>query len=338
MPKQHQVSLKDLAHELEVSVSTVSRALHDSPEIGRELKQKITELARLRGYRPNPFARSLRKGAPKIIGVITPKMNSHYHSSVIAGIEDEAQKQGYSIICTNSHENPDDETRCINDLLAMHVDGIICSLTQDTSEYSNFEQLKTLNVPLVFYARTCLQDMFSSVVSNDIIASQQACEHLIKQGCRRIGFVVGPNHLDMVKRRKHGFIEALHEANMPVEPNLFKCHKLERETAHQSALDLIRNEHVDALLAINYDTLYGCLSAIRECHKRIPQDIALMGFVDDPDVSYLTPPVTSVVDHSYEIGIRSCQLLLKQITGDKKIHHEILPMQINIRKSSKKNG
>lgn len=336
MPKQHQVSLKDLALELNVSVATVSRALHDNPEISRDLREKVQELARRRGYRPNPFAQSLRKGAPQIIGVITPKMNSHYHSSVIAGIEDEARKQGYSIICTNSHENPDDETRCINDLLAMHVVGIICSLTQDTSEYTKFEQLSRLNVPLVFYARTCMQDTFSSVISNDIIASQQACDHLLKQGFRRIGFVGGPNHLDMVKRRKKGFIAALHEAKVPVEPKLFKCGTLDRETARQSALDLIRNEHVDALLAVNYDTLYGCLSAIRECHKRIPQDIALMGFADDPDVSYLTPPITSVVDQSYDIGIRSCQMLLKHISGDKKVTHEVLPMHINIRKSTKK--
>lgn len=336
MPKQHQVSLKDLAAELQISVATVSRALHDNHEISRELRIRVQELAHRRGYRPNPFAQRLRKGATKIIGVIVPKINSHYHSSVIAGIEDEARKQGYSIICANSHENPDDETRCINDLLAMHVDGIICSLAQNTTEYSKFEQFNILNIPLVFYARTCMQDTFSSVVSNDIIATQQACEHLLQQGCRRIGFIGGPNHLDMVKRRKRGFINALHEAKIAVEPKFFKCGTLDRDTAYQSAITLIREEHVDAILAINYDTLYGCLSAIRDCYKRIPQDIALMGFVDDPDVSYLTPPVTSIVDQSYEIGTRSCQLLLNQISGNKDIAHVVLPMRIHIRKSTKK--
>lgn len=326
--------LKDIAKALGVSVSSVSRALHDSPEVGVELRKKVKCLAEEWNYRPNPFAQSLRKGSPKIIGVVVPSMSSHFHSSVIAGLEDEARKSGYSVICANSHENYHDEVTCIDNLLGMHVDGIIICLSQETKEYSKFEELADNNMPTVLYARTCLNTRISSVISNDIIASKQATLHLIQQGCRRIGFIGGPNYLDMVKRRKHGFIEALHEAKFKVNPKFFKCEMLSRETAYTSTKQLIEQMQVDAIMAINYDCVYGAIDAIREKGLSIPEDIALIGFVDTPDVSYLTPSISSIADESYYMGQRLCQILLHHICGDRRIIHEVVPMQINIRKSS----
>jgi len=337
MDRPKNVSLKDIAKALNISIASVSRALHDSPEVGQDLRERVKYLAEKWNYRPNPFAQSLRKGAPKIIGVVSPSMNSHFHSSVIAGVEDEARKSGYSVICANSHENSQDEATCIDNLMAMHVDGIIVCLSQETTEYSKYEELAENNVPTVLYARTCLNDRLSSVISNDIIASEQATRHLIQQGCRRIGFIGGPNHLDMVKRRKHGFIEALHEAKIEVNPQLFKCATLSRDTAYRSTLQLIEQQHVDAIMAINYDCVYGAIDAIREKRLSIPRDIALIGFVDAPDVRYLTPPISSIVDESYRMGQRSCQILMQHIAGDRTIFHEVLSMQINIRKSSTRN-
>lgn len=330
-------SLKDMAKILGVSVASVSRALHDSDEVGEELKNKVRALAQELSYRPNPFALSLKRDAPGIIGVITPSMNTHFHSSVISGIEDEARKNGYSVICANSHENKDFEIQCIENLLSMHVDGVIACITEETSDYEKFEEVVAQNIPIVFYARTCLHEKVSSVISDDTTATMEATQHLITNGCKTIGFVGGPNHLDMVKRRKHGFIEALHEAQIKVKPSHFKSGRMDRRTAYKSAIELITNEKVDGILTINYEGLYGTLDAIRERKLRVPEDIALIGFVDDPDVSYLTPSVSSVVDQSYEIGKRSCHLLLKQIFGDKSVCHEVLPMRVNIRESSKRH-
>jgi DNA-binding LacI/PurR family transcriptional regulator len=334
MDRPKKASLKDIAKALGVSVASVSRALHDSDEVGLELREKVKCLAEKWNYRPNPFAQSLRKGSPKIIGVVVPSMSSHFHSSVIAGLEDEARKSGYSVICANSHENRYDEITCIDNLLGMHVDGIIICLSQETKEYGKFEELADSNMPTVLYARTCLNDRLSSVISDDIIASKQATLHLIQQGCCRIGFIGGPNHLDMVKRRKHGFIEALHEAKLRVNPKFFKCAMLTREIAYISTKQLIEQMQVDAIMAINYDCVYGAIDAIREKGLSIPEDIALIGFVDTPDVRYLTPPISSIADKSFYMGQRLCQILLRHIGGDKKILHEVLPMQINIRKSS----
>ena len=172
------------------------------------------------------------------------------------------------------------------------------------------------------------------MVSNDIIAAEQSTRHLIRQGCRRIGFIGGPNHLDMVRRRKHGFIEALHEAKISVTPDFFRCKKLSRQTAYESTRSLIEEQQVDGIMAINYDCVYGALDAIREKGLQIPEDIALIGFVDTPDVRYLTPPISSIADESFLMGQRSCQILLRHIDGTKSIFHEVLPMRINIRKSS----
>jgi LacI family transcriptional regulator len=204
--KQHRTSLKDIAVELGVSIATVSRALRDSPEIGKEMQIKVKELARKLNYRPNPFAQSLRKEAPKIIGVVVPNLVTHYYAAVLDGIEDEARRAGYSVLSANSHENFEDEQQAIDTFMRMHVEGIIACLAQTTTDYSHFQEISEIGVPLVFFGRTCLTDRFSCVTANGDEAAQMATQHLIDTGSRRIAFIGGPNHLDMVRRRKHGYL------------------------------------------------------------------------------------------------------------------------------------
>ena len=215
--KRHRTSLKDLAQELGVSIATVSRALRNSPEIGQEMQAKVKELAKKLNYRPNPFARSLRHEAPKIIGVVVPNLVTHFYSAVLDGIEDEASKAGYSIISANSHEDCIIEARAIDNFISMHVEGIVACLAQDTTDYSHFEEIASMGIPLVFFGRTCLTDKFSSVTANGDEAAQMATNHLIETGSKRIAFIGGPNHLDMVRRRKHGDLEALREHRIPID-------------------------------------------------------------------------------------------------------------------------
>ena len=209
MANQKRTSLKDLAKELGVSIATVSRALRNSPEIGQEMQMKVKALAKRLNYRPNPFAQSLRKEAPRVIGVVVPDLVTHYYSAVLDGIENEAKKAGYSVICANTHENCEDEVMVIDNFINLHVEGIIASLSQNTTDYSHFEEIAKMGIPLVFFGRTCLPDKFSCVIANGDIAAQEATQHLIDTGSRRIAFIGGPNHLDMVWRRKHGYLEAL---------------------------------------------------------------------------------------------------------------------------------
>ena len=200
--KPRRTSLKDLADKLGVSIATISRALRNSHEVGEDMTRKVQALAKEMNYRPNPFAQSLRKDSPKVIGVIVPNLVTHYYASVLDGIEDYAMRQGYSVISANSRESCEREVKAVSNFLDMHVEGIIACLSQETTDYSHFEELYDMGVPVVFFARCCMEDKFSQVVANGDVAAQEATQHMIDTGSRRIAFIGGPNHLDMVKRRK----------------------------------------------------------------------------------------------------------------------------------------
>ena len=333
---KRRISLKDLARELGVSIATVSRALRNSPEIGTEMQQRVKELARQLNYRPNPFAQSLRKEAPRIIGVVLPNLVTHYYASVLDGIEEEAAEEGYSVISANSHEDVEAETRAIDNFIGMHVEGIVACLAQTTTDYAHFEELSEMGIPLVFFGRTCLAEKFSSVKANGDEAAQLATEHLISTGCRRIAFVGGPNHLDMVRRRKHGYLEALREARIPIDRNLVACGSIDYKLAMERTKEmLLQPERPDAILAFNDIITFAALTAIRTVGLRVPEDVSLIGFTDDAHVQYVTPRLTAIEDQSKLMGRTACRLLLDNISGNHKICHKIVPQKLVIRESTR---
>ncbi len=338
--KLHRTSLKDLAQELGVSIATVSRALRNSPEIGKDMQQRVKDLAKRLNYRPNPFAQSLRKEAPKIIGVVVPNLVTHYYAAVLDGIEDEARRAGYSVISANSHENFEDEAHAVDNFVSLHVEGIIACLAQTTTDYHHYEEIAEMGIPLVFFGRTCLTERFSSVTANGDEAAQLATQHLIDTGSRRIAFIGGPNHLDMVRRRKHGYLEALRDNRIPIDRDLVVCDKIDYQVALASAMNLLQSDHrPDAILAFNDIITFAAFTAIKNCGLRIPEDVALIGFTDDVHSEYVTPRMSAIADQSHLIGVTACQLLLKSIGGDPKVYKEIVPQKLVIRDTSaKKDG
>lgn len=336
--KQRRTSLKDLADKLGVSIATVSRALRNSHEVGEEMTQKVKKLAKELNYRPNPFAQSLRKEAPRVIGVIVPNLVTHYYAAVLDGIEDYASKLGYSVISSNSHEDHEREAQALDNFLNMHVEGIIACLAQDTTDYSHFEQLYEMGVPLVFFARCCLEDMFSQVVGNGDVAAQEATQHMIETGSRRVAFIGGPNHLDMVRRRKHGYLEALRENRIPIDRDLVVCDKIDFDVARNATLRLLEGENPpDAILAFNDIITYAAFDAIKSKGLRIPEDVAIIGFTDGDTAAFVTPRLSAIMDQAHVQGTKACQLLMKSINGDEKIYKEVVPMILKIRESSEKN-
>lgn len=335
--KQHRISLKDLARELNVSIATVSRALRGSSEIGQEMQEKVKALAKARNYRPNPFAQSLRKEAPKVIGVVLPNLVTHYYAAVLDGIEDEARRAGYSVISANSHESFDNETQAIDNFISLHVEGIIACLAQNTTDYSHFEEIASMGIPLVFFGRTCLKERFSCVTANGDQAAQMATQHLIDTGSRRIAFVGGPNHLDMVQRRKHGYLEALRENRIPIDRNLVMCGQIDYDDMLEKTTQLLREQRPDAILAFNDILTFAAFNAIKQLGMRIPDDVALIGFTDDAHAAYVTPQMSAIEDQAHLMGVTSCQLLLKNIAGDTKVYHKIVPQRLVIRDTSAKN-
>lgn len=327
--------MKDLAQELGVSIATVSRALRNSPEIGQDMQKKVKDLAKRLNYRPNPFAQSLRKEAPRVIGVVVPNLVTHYYAAVLDGIEDEARKEGYSVISANTHEDTEAEIRAIDNFIGLHVEGIIACLSQNTTDYSHFEEIANMGIPLVFFGRTCLTDRFSSVTANGDEAAFRATQHLIDTGSRRIAFIGGPNHLDMVRRRKHGYLEALRENHIPIDRNLVACEKIDYQWAMDTTTRLLKQaDRPDAILAFNDIITFAAFTAIKQQNLHIPEDVALIGFTDDVHAQYVTPRMSAIEDQSHQMGQTACQLLLKNINGDSKIYREIVPQKLIIRETS----
>ncbi len=301
------------------------------------MRQKVQALAKELNYRPNPFAQSLRKEAPRVIGVVVPNLVTHYYAAVLDGIEDYASTVGYSVISANSHEDHLREERAIDNFVNMHVEGIIACLAQDTVDYSHFVEINKMGIPLVFFARTCLPELFSSVVANGDVAAQEATNHLIETGSRRIAFIGGPNHLDMVRRRKHGYLEALREHRIPIDRSLVACGKIDYEEARQTTLNLLkRDDRPDAILAFNDIITYAAFDAIKSLGLHIPQDVAIIGFTDGDSSAFVTPKLTAIMDQAHVQGVKACELLLRNISGDKRIYKEVVPMILKIRESSDK--
>ena len=270
-----------------------------------------------------------------MIGVVVPNLVTHYYAAVLDGIEEEAAKSGYSVISANTHEQSDAEVKAIDNFISLHVEGIVACLSQNTTDYSHFEEISQMDIPLVFFGRTCLPEKFSSVTANGDVAAQEATQHLIDTGSRRIAFIGGPNHLDMVRRRKHGYLEALRENRIPIERELVVCDSISYEWALDTTIRLLESDNrPDAILAFNDIVTFAAFTAIKQLGLRIPDDVALIGFTDDVHAQYVTPKLSAIEDQSHLMGQTACRLLLKNIGGDRNIYREIVPQKVIIRETS----
>ena len=316
MENRKHTSLKDLAQALGVSIPTVSRALKDSPEISRELCAKAKALAKEMNYRPNPFAMSLRKNAPRIIGVIVPDIVTHFFASILNGIENMAIANGYFV----------------------RVEGIIACLSQETTDFSHISALKDINMPLILFDRVCLTDQFSSVIADGAQSAQMATQHLLDNGSERVAFIGGANHLDIVKRRKHGYLEALRENRIPIEKELVVCRKIDYEEGKIATETLLSlPQPPDAILAMNDTLAFAAMEVIKNHDLRIPNDVAIIGYTDEQHANYVEPKLSAVSHQTYKMGETACQLLIDRIKGDKTIKQVTIPTHLQIRESSIKN-
>lgn len=326
-----------MAEQLGVSIATVSRALRNSHEVGEEMRKRVQTLAKELNYRPNPFAQSLRRKTPKVIGVVVPNLVTHYYAAVLDGIEDYATKAGYAVIAANSHEDHLREKSATDNFIGMYVEGIIACLAQNTTDYSHFAEISDMGIPLVFFARTCLPDKFSSVVANGDEAAKEATLHLIETGSRRIAFIGGPQHLDMTRRRKHGYLEALREKRIKIDRSIIVNGDIDYDSARKATIEMLqRSDRPDAILAFNDIITYAAFEAIKSLGLKIPDDVAIIGFTEAESSAFVTPRLSVIMDQAHLTGEKACELLLKNIAGDRKICKEIVPMIFNIRESSDK--
>lgn len=307
------ITIKDIARELKVSPSTVSRALKNHPDISEETRKAVSQLAHQYNYQPNAVALSLKKRRSNTIGVIIPEMVHFFFSSIISGIEDVAYNEGFNVIICQSNEKLEREVANCKTLLASRVDGILVSISKETVNYRHFYDLAENGVPLVFYDRVVPEFNADQVIVDDLEASYKATKHLIDNGRKNIAHFAGPQNLLIGQYRKAGYLKAITEAGLTPNENLMPIVD-SFEKARLAVLDLMDNKiNFDSIFAVNDLTAIGAMQTLQKRGVKVPGDVAVVGFSDGNLSGITDPTLTSVDQHGYEIGTTATEMLIKRI-------------------------
>jgi DNA-binding LacI/PurR family transcriptional regulator len=308
------VTIKDIARLLGISVSTVSRALKDHPDISAETKEKVNETARKLNYRPNALALGLKSSKSNTIGVIIPEIVHFFFSSVISGIEDAAYETGYNVMVCQTNEMYDREAMVAKALLDHRVDGVLVSVAKNSTKFDHLILLQDNGIPLVFFDRVCSFIESDAVVVDDYKGAYMATEHLISIGCKNIVHLAAPENLLIGELRKVGYCRALEDHNIPVDPyNIYLCDTSEKVEEKIGRI-LAREPKPDGFFAVNDSTAIAVIQHLKKAHYRVPEDIAVVGFGDGPVATIISPTLTTVEQNGYEIGYEATRYLLDRIT------------------------
>lgn len=313
--KKPQITIKDIARALNISPSTVSRALKNHPDISQDTKNAVNKYAKDFNYKPNTLALSLRMSKNNTIGVIVPEIIHYFFSSILSGIEQIANQEGYNVIICQSSENYEKEVRNAEALIATRVSGVLACLSKHTTNYDHFQEIIDSDIPLVFFDRICIGINTDRVVVDDYVGAFAAVEYLIQTGCKRIAFYSSPLHLEISKNRKNGYLDALRKYGLTVDDSLIRVCDTREEAIIITPEILDRPNRPDGFFAINDHCAAGILYAVKLAKLRVPQDIAIMGFSDGELAKACDPMLSTVEQHGYEMGLNAASLLLDKING-----------------------
>lgn len=340
--KSSQVTIKDLARELGISPSTVSRALKDHPDISPDTKKAVKELAQKLNYQPNIIALSLRQSKTNTIGVIIPEITHFFFSTVISGIEDIAYDKGYNVIISQSNESYDREVSDLRALFNSRVDGLLISVSRETTNFDHFTSVFERGMPMVFFDRVADKLDTSRIIVDDADGAYQATNHLIEQGCKNIAHIGGPDNLLITKKRADGYIKALGDHNAIVDPGFIKYSNLGgiEESKEITSKWLKSKKKPDGIFCSNDLAAVGALQAARELNVKIPDELAIIGFSNWQITAMTDPPLSTVDQPGYDMGRQAAKLLIKEIeSGENEfIEPQIitLPTKLIIRGSSQR--
>ncbi|MFW5757446.1 MAG: LacI family DNA-binding transcriptional regulator [Bacteroidota bacterium] len=313
--KTNLASINDIAKALGVSASTVSRALKDHPDISEATRNKIKEYAMKVNYRPNALALSLKQQKSKTIGIVIPEIIHHFFSSIISGIEDIAYNKGYRVMICQSNEDHQREEINVQALLDHRVDGMLVCISKNTTQYSHFQPVIDNEVPMVFIDRICKSIETDRVITNDFDGAKMITNHLIEKGFKRIMHLGTSPHLTIGHNRKKGYLAALQENDIFPSPELIlECDTPQRVLFEQKKM-LSLAPDTDAIFAVNDFTAVAAMNLLRKNGYRIPQDIAVAGFGDDPIAMMSAPPLTTVKQKGYQMGQEAMLLLLQKLAN-----------------------
>ncbi|MEH0156781.1 LacI family DNA-binding transcriptional regulator [Limibacter armeniacum] len=322
--KKGQLTMQDIADKLGISKSTVSRALKDHPDISEKTKKAVMQLANELDFQPNSLALSLRHNRSNIIGVIVPEIVHHFFANVISGIQAVAYREGYNVMICLSNEDFDQEVKDAFALQTSRVDGILMSISKETTDFEHLKKIHRKGTPIVFFDRACDEMDVSKVISDDFGGAFSATQHLIEQGCKQVVHLAGPATLALSKSRKDGYLAALKENGIAPDDNLIvECPAGTMEDGEDKVNQLLASGlKIDGIFANNDIAAIGAMKAAKKHGLRIPEDIAVVGFSDWQIASIVDPALSSVAQPGYEMGRIAAEKLLKEINADE---DEVVP-------------
>ncbi|MBK5719946.1 LacI family DNA-binding transcriptional regulator [Dysgonomonas sp. Marseille-P4677] len=311
--KKGPLTIKDIARDLNISPSTVSRALKDNPDISPETRKIVQDYAKEHKYKPNALALSLRTQHTNIIGVIVPELANHFFSGVLSGMETVAEEKDYHVIVCQSSEDYQKEIRNVQTLIKARVCGVLISQSKATMKYDHFQELIDNDIPVIFFDRICTGIDSDKVVVDDYSGTFTAVEYMIKTGCKRIAFFSAPLHLEISKNRKNGYLDALRKYHIPVDESLMRIADT-KQLGYEKALEILKEpNYPDAFMAMNDYTASGILLATKELGLKVPADISICGF-SNSNISQDTDPMLTTMDqHPKKVGEEAMSLMLEKI-------------------------
>lgn len=335
------VNLRQLAKQLGLSKSTVSKGLKDSHEISVETKLRIKALAKELNYQPNPYASSLRKHKSKTIAVIFPQVDNNFLATAIKGIQSIAHERDYHVLLYLTYDDPQKEIAIFNLLKSGRVDGVIISTVCEDDKVQHIEEMAATGLPIVFIDRICEKFDTAKITTDDVNAAFNAVEHLIEKGCKKIAYMYVLQHFSIGKRRLEGYLKALEKHNILVDESLIlKCNQ-----DYDGNYNLVKNlllsaNRPDAILSPVEKMAITSYYVCEELKLRIPQDIKIISFSNLSFASLLSPSLTTITPPAFEMGQEAATLLLNSFERKKynlSDRNIILPSQIVERASTSSN-
>ena len=312
------LTLKQIARELEVSISTVSKALKDSPEIGEDTKQKIKAFAKLYNYKPNNIALSLKNRKTRTIGIVIPEIVHYFFTTVISGVEQVANEKGYNVIVCLSNNSFDREVLNLEMLANGSTDGFIISMAKETmqkEDYHHLIEVANQGMPLVLFDRVSDQINCDKVIIDDVLGAKKAVQHLIDIGNKKIGLISTVDYISVGKLRTQGYLQALEENGISVDENLIlKIEDMER--SEEEIRKFFKQKEVDALFAVNEHFAVSAIRVLKENGLEVPADVSVIGFTDGELSKRFIPSLTTVSQHGEQMGAEAARLLIDRLENE----------------------